>query len=419
MWLVAGGRRGRPATLLIRSCDRRADRAAVIMRGELTAAARREFDPQVTQLLAAAPSAVTVDMRDVTYIDSSWIEVLMNCGRESVVKARPVSGSRQRRPRPDRCWSSAAWRRKLSCPCRRRRLRSRSGAGVGTAREHDRPCERDGTAESSRAADDPTGDNASRRSSRRHRREPPSRPGPSVAGAASFGRRQGEAAADDEDVVQGPHRPPEVVPSGRRRHIRGRTHCARPPAWTPADRLERASQPRRGANARAGIRQRDATGLHASDRDAFMRNCVTAGQATAPRTGRASAVTTAAASELCIGPHEPDSPSHRHGFEDTAASDHRTAHVGGQRKPPGRRLAGLGSRPRFPPRRRRAGQYNCRSDHHSCSHNHDRDVTTATGRPQPRRPQAAQHRPRAQKGAPEHGKGHKKGPGRGLSSPIC
>src|SRR5689334_9516380 len=46
------------------------------MRGDLTAAARREFDPEVTRLLAAAPSAVTVDMSDVTCLDVSWIEVL-------------------------------------------------------------------------------------------------------------------------------------------------------------------------------------------------------------------------------------------------------------------------------------------------------------------------------------------------------
>ena len=52
------------------------DSAMVIMRGDLDAQARRDFDREVSQLLAASPRRVVVDMGEVTCLDSTWLEVL-------------------------------------------------------------------------------------------------------------------------------------------------------------------------------------------------------------------------------------------------------------------------------------------------------------------------------------------------------
>ena len=52
------------------------DQAVVFMRGKLDADARREFDREVSQLLAAAPAMVVVDMAEVESIDAAWLAVL-------------------------------------------------------------------------------------------------------------------------------------------------------------------------------------------------------------------------------------------------------------------------------------------------------------------------------------------------------
>ena len=52
------------------------DSAVVVMRGEFDAQARRDFDREVSQLLAASPRRVVVDMGAVDFLDSSWIRLL-------------------------------------------------------------------------------------------------------------------------------------------------------------------------------------------------------------------------------------------------------------------------------------------------------------------------------------------------------
>ena len=160
----------------------------------------------------------------------------------------------------------------------------------------------------------------------------------------------------------------------------------------------------------ARYRQRDVTGV-ARDRDTFMRNCVTAEPSHACGHGRALHTNVRGAQELCIGPLEPDSRRHCHS-RGHSCGDHRTPHVRGRYTA---QFAGspekLGSRPRFPPRLRRAGDCNCRADNWLLSRPPPPRSRPQPRRPQPRRPQPAQHRPRARKAA-QHGKGHKKGPGR-------
>ena len=144
-------------------------RAAVIIRGELTAAARREFDPQVTQLLDAAPSAVTVDMRDVTYIDSSWIEVLMQLrtrvGGEGEASIRVSAASASARQMLELSGLAA----EVVMPMSAASAQLEGAERASTPPANTTAPSNAGPAGSSAGARDPTGGNGSRRSSRRLR----------------------------------------------------------------------------------------------------------------------------------------------------------------------------------------------------------------------------------------------------------
>jgi anti-anti-sigma factor len=69
-------RRATPGRRLFMAATGGTDQAVVFMRGSLDAAARREFDREVSELLAAAPARVVVDMAEVESIDASWLGVL-------------------------------------------------------------------------------------------------------------------------------------------------------------------------------------------------------------------------------------------------------------------------------------------------------------------------------------------------------
>jgi anti-anti-sigma factor len=68
--------RERQSRAAFRAATGGTDSAVVIMRGELDAQARRDFDREVSQLLAASPRRVVVDMGAVDFVDSSWVRLL-------------------------------------------------------------------------------------------------------------------------------------------------------------------------------------------------------------------------------------------------------------------------------------------------------------------------------------------------------
>ena len=114
--------------------------AAVIMRGELTAASRRQFDREVTRLLEAAPSAVTVDMSDVTYLDVVWIEVLRHLrtrasgeGEATVQVSAASAAAREVLERSGLASEVVMPTSDGSAPVRARRATTPAGAGAGLA----------------------------------------------------------------------------------------------------------------------------------------------------------------------------------------------------------------------------------------------------------------------------------------------
>jgi anti-anti-sigma factor len=66
-------RQGRAA---FRAATGGTDSAVVVMRGEFDAQARRDFDREVSRLLAASPRRIVVDMGAVDFVDSTWIRLL-------------------------------------------------------------------------------------------------------------------------------------------------------------------------------------------------------------------------------------------------------------------------------------------------------------------------------------------------------
>ena len=178
-------------------------------------------------------------------------------------------------------------------------------------------------------------------------REPPPTLGATVAGpprpSSARPQRQARPPAKEE-VVLGSNRASEVGPGGHRRHSR----VALIVLGSPQTRAGQwASRPPPDRMRDADMVPRDATAA-ASDRDAFMGNCVAGGQATpaylvapsppttAPRTCPASVLTTEA-------PKQPPAPRSGH-----RRSDHRTPESVPLHRPR-RLLAEQRSRPRSPP----------------------------------------------------------------------
>ena len=380
----------------------------MIIRGELTAAARREFDPQVTQLLDAAPSAVTVDMRDVTYIDSSWIEVLMQLrtrvGGEGEASIRVSAASASARQMLELSGLAAEVVMPMSAASAQLEGAERASTPPAntTAPSNAGPLSPHAVRETRPVA---TAAGAALGASSR---EPPSRSGPSVAAP--------------------PQRPPLKArpPRTMKMWFKGRTDLQKlflagaagtlvaavivlgPPhgggltSWSAPSRAQ--------VECAARYRQRDVTGV-ARDRDTFMRNCVTADQATLADMVALSTPTSAAprSSASVLSNRTPDATAI---VEDTAAATIAppTSVAATPPSSPARRKAGQSTS--VPAATTSSGDCNCRADnwcshdHHRHGHDHNHDAHNHDAHNQP----STDHGP--EKHAREHGKGHKKGPGR-------